>query len=214
MPEARSICVSLCDCRAVLIGITYTCVTVFASTVVFTLMKRANTGFTLVELVTVILLLSILVISASSLFSNKQNYDALAIKDTVISLARYAQQVSMARGQATLTITRDASNSLIMEVSSNGTLLRRIPDGSTSQPYNIDTLVLKAAQGDSTCAVATSLTSVGLTLTFNSLGELKQPSVSLLHPNTVNGADIDQTQGAILCMGSDQVSVSAAGYAQ
>ncbi|WP_416398955.1 prepilin-type N-terminal cleavage/methylation domain-containing protein [Allohahella sp. A8] len=60
-------------------------------------MKRYSSGFTLVELVLVLLLVSALAVLGVGLFSNTSSYATLALSDQIISQARLAQQVALGR---------------------------------------------------------------------------------------------------------------------
>lgn len=54
-----------------------------------------NSGFTLIELVTVIILLGILSVSATSLFIGNQGFNEYAVRDQIKSSFRFAQQRAM-----------------------------------------------------------------------------------------------------------------------
>ncbi len=59
-------------------------------------MVRAETGFTLVELIAVIILIGLLAVAATPLFST-QNAPLQASRDDLVAALFYAQQVAMAR---------------------------------------------------------------------------------------------------------------------
>ena len=88
-----------------------------------------NRGFTLVELIVVILLIGILSISIAPRFFSVTSYQDRKASDELLSALRYTQQMAMARGgniQLNL-----QNNNFTIEISGSGTDLRS-PDGA---PY-------------------------------------------------------------------------------
>jgi MSHA pilin protein MshC len=57
--------------------------------------RREAQGFSLVELVTVIILLGVLSVTVIPLFSSRDGYSEYAVRDQLISAFRYAQQRAM-----------------------------------------------------------------------------------------------------------------------
>ncbi|GAA3955710.1 prepilin-type N-terminal cleavage/methylation domain-containing protein [Allohahella marinimesophila] len=66
-------------------------------------MSRYSRGFTLVELILVLLLVSALAVLGIGLFSNTSSYASLALYDQIISQSRLAQQVALGRHASTTT---------------------------------------------------------------------------------------------------------------
>ncbi|OZG70849.1 type II secretory pathway pseudopilin PulG [Hahella sp. CCB-MM4] len=63
-------------------------------------MWRRQAGFTLVELILVLILISVLAVSAIGLFSTKGGYTARTTADLILAQARVAQQVALGRALA------------------------------------------------------------------------------------------------------------------
>ncbi|PCJ36324.1 MAG: hypothetical protein COA99_13325 [Moraxellaceae bacterium] len=61
------------------------------------IVRERNHGFTMIELIMVIVVLGILAVSASSLFTTKSNYVAFIAKDQLISMSLLAQQAALAQ---------------------------------------------------------------------------------------------------------------------
>ena len=72
---------------------------------------RASRGFTLVELVTVMLIVGILAAVAVPQFYNRADYDGRAFYEQVLSTLRYAQKAAVAQRKY-VCVTFPASNSI------------------------------------------------------------------------------------------------------
>ena len=81
-------------------------------------MKLHSRGFTLVELILVLLLVSALAVLGTGLFSNTSSYATRALYDQIISQSRLAQQVALGRhGSSTTQFTiSDSANQYVLAV--------------------------------------------------------------------------------------------------
>ena len=76
-----------------------------------------NKGFTLIELIMVMVVLGILSVSASSLFSSKSSYVTLIAKDQLISMSLFAQQSALAQQQVVIVLcVSQTSDDWVFEV--------------------------------------------------------------------------------------------------
>ena len=93
---------------------------------------KANKGFTLVELITVIVLIGILAVYAVPKFTSDNQYDTSVVRDILISSARQAQQLAMNMGD-TVTIGLQAPASPYTAViTSNGVTYKTFPKDPNS----------------------------------------------------------------------------------
>lgn len=76
-----------------------------------------NDGFTMIELIMVMVVLGILAVSASSLFSSKSTYVTFIAKDQLISMSLLAQQAALAQQKETVVLCiTQTSDEWIFEV--------------------------------------------------------------------------------------------------
>lgn len=88
-------------------------------------MRRIDSGFTLIELVAIVVILGVIAASATSRFSNA-GASALAGRDDFVAALFYAQQVAMARASST--------NSVQLQVNASGT---QVTVNQTQAPVNL-----------------------------------------------------------------------------
>jgi MSHA pilin protein MshC len=128
-------------------------------------MDKSQQGFTLIELITVIILLGILSAFAVSRFPSSQSYSTNIITNQFIASARLAQQTSLSRSSVdssnytTLNVSGSAGNWNLVVTSGLATYNAQVDQGSEQIRFGTDL--------SSTCA---SLAAVPLTLTFDGDG--------------------------------------------
>lgn len=131
-------------------------------------MKLTQQGFTLIELITVIILLGILSAFAVSRFSSSQSYSTTVIKNQLIASVRLAQQTAMSRasvsssGQTQLQVSGDSDNWYLNITSGPVSYSAQVDRGDEQVRYGTNTSV--------TCSALTASTSTPLVLTFNGDG--------------------------------------------
>ncbi|MCW8901620.1 MAG: prepilin-type N-terminal cleavage/methylation domain-containing protein [Gammaproteobacteria bacterium] len=90
-----------------------------------------NTGFTIVELIVVILIIGILSASIAPRFFSDNDFKARGIADELITAIRHAQRLSMTRGENHRVIITTTNYTVEKFVAGISTPVRH-PDGSTS----------------------------------------------------------------------------------
>lgn len=131
-------------------------------------MKHPQQGFTLIELITVIILLGILSVFAVSRFSSSQSYSTTVIKNQLIASVRLAQQTAMSRssvsssGQTQLQITGDSDNWFLNITSGPITYNAQVDRGDEQVRFGTNMLA--------SCSALTASASTPLVLTFNGDG--------------------------------------------
>ena len=136
-------------------------------------MKNSQQGFTLIELITVIVLLGILSAFAISRFPSSQSYSTTVIKNQLIASIRLAQQTALSRAsvnrltnsalQTQLQITRDSDNWSLNITSGPINHSAQAKHGNETLHYGTNT--------SSSCSALTAVTaSAPLTLIFDGDG--------------------------------------------
>ncbi len=153
---------------------------------------EGNNGFTLIELIMVMVVLSVLAVSTIGLFAGQGEFAGRLQRDQLLAHLRLAQQVALARHDVnapttTWTLSR-----------SGGTLQAQIVQGAYSTVRSLEeagTTVTWSSATTTSCGAATG--TLPLTLTFDQLGDLASETLICVSGN-------GQTW---------PVCVSAAGYA-
>ncbi|NKB33372.1 MAG: prepilin-type N-terminal cleavage/methylation domain-containing protein [Pseudomonadales bacterium] len=141
------------------------------------LKSQTSKGFTVVEIVLVIVLLAIVSAVAISRFVSGNAFNPTIVRDQIISLARTAQQSSLGRTDVSLTITPNgAGDTVTIETSdTDGTI--------QSFDVSIDDVTLSGDINDTdSCATtsgADSITNAApMTIDFEELGDLGTSGVT------------------------------------
>jgi len=127
-------------------------------------MNKSQQGFTLIELITVIILLGILSAFAISRFPSSQSYSTTIIKNQFIASARLAQQTSLARSSTTSNVTLSIS-----EVSEEWNLVIA-GAGGDSNTAKVDKGNEQIRFGTNLVSACSALTASPLTLVFDGDG--------------------------------------------
>lgn len=169
---------------------------------------RKNSGFTIIEIIVVILVISILGTVVVSRLSDTNSFNGIILRDQIISLARVAQQSSLGRADVELTITPNASGSnVIIEAKAGATV---IETASTS----IQSLSLKGDVDETaSCSeggASTLSNSAPMRIAMVALGDLGDSGVvGSGYPSAVSSA-------VRICINDDpalSVCISSAGFA-
>ncbi len=125
-------------------------------------------GFTLVEVVLTLLLVSIISVLGIGLFASKDSYTNRTVADQILSQARLAQQVALGR-------SIDTTTSFTVTKTSDAILLR-IEQGSYQEERTLDGIsgnsIFWKDSGTTSCGGGSSS---NFTLTFNREGDATSP---------------------------------------
>ena len=166
-----------------------------------------DAGFTLVEMVLVLLILSVIGAVAMSRILGGNNFNGLIVRDQIISLARTAQQNALGRANVSMTITPNVGSDSVTIVTSyaGGNI------GSFTAP--LDNVSLAGDINDTaSCAVTSGVDAITntapLTLTFGEYGDLGVSGVT--------GSTGAVTSAVRICLNdtaSESICVSPSGFA-
>lgn len=164
-------------------------------------------GFTLVEMIVVILLIAIISMVTMSRFIGGNAFNPLAVQGQIISIIRAGQQSSMGRVDVELTITPNAGNSeLTLELTETSGTIEDIVLDMRGVSLSGDVDVTTASCDTTSGTTAISDSSV-MTIVFGQLGDLEDSGFGAL--TTVDSA-------IRICLNNDSTSsicVSPAGFA-
>lgn len=128
-------------------------------------MDKSQQGFTLIELITVIILLGILSAFAVSRFPSSQSYSTNIITNQFIASARLAQQTALSRSSVAI-----ASHTTLNVSGSAGNWDIAVTSGLLSYESQVDQGNEQVRFGADLSAACTSLSSAPLTITFDGDG--------------------------------------------
>jgi MSHA pilin protein MshC len=164
-------------------------------------------GFTIVEVVVVIVILGVLGLVVVSRFADSNSLNDNIARDQIVSLARIAQQASMGRADVTLTITPNASgNELELSVADDGDVIESATISTRGVSLSGDINVTDS------CEVTPGASAISngapMTLTFEQLGNLGTSGVT--------GSTGAVTSALRICVNNSAVNsvcVSPSGFA-
>lgn len=170
---------------------------------------KKSSGYTIVELVSVILLVGIVSAVTMSRMSNSDSYNPVFIRDEIISQARSAQQKAIGRSDVILTIEPNI-NQLEIRLSDSTGLLQSSSLSIASVILTGDINVLDSCNTEPAGEAISN--SAPFVLTYDSLGNLLEAGVTA----TPGVFPTPLSSGARICVNNDpamSVCFSAAGYA-
>ncbi|WP_237132963.1 prepilin-type N-terminal cleavage/methylation domain-containing protein [Pseudohongiella sp. O18] len=165
-------------------------------------------GFTITEIVIVIVLVGIIAALGMSRILRSDTYNAIIVRDQVVSLSRSAQQRAIGRSDVVLTL-RPVGSNLEVEVEDDNGVMQRATLGLDSVLLSADVNELDSC--GSTTGSTTLTTSNELVFEFDELGDLLRGGVT-----GSPGYPVTVTNGARLCIDNDplmSVCWSTSGYA-
>ena len=142
----------------------------------------------MVELVSVILLITIVVAFGRGRFIGSGDFDELIHRNTILSLSRATQQAALSRGSVTLEIEAIGSNLVLSSIVSGAVSTTR------SFPTNEVAITAGPAGSGTTCGSISST----ITLNFDSAGEIEA---------------VDDDGFPICLNGESSLCISPAGFA-
>ena len=165
--------------------------------------KCCNKGFSLVELIVAILLISLIGVAMFSRFSSPTAFDASIARDNAIALALQAQQAALGRDNVSFEIDPSGGN-WVLSVAVSGSVLRSvtIPGGSISLETGSTT--------SGTCALALDqVVTSNFRVVYDGSGNVTGFSNSTSSPEPVEN-------GVRICVNDDtnySACISPAGFA-
>lgn len=130
---------------------------------------RVSRGFTLVELVMVIIILGVLAVFAAPRMFDKNDAYARGFHDETLGYLRYAQKTAIAQ-RRTVCVAFGGSNSITLTIAANPATFDCSTAGSLSGPKGAAPVVLTAQPGVAYTAPPTSFNFNGLGQPITSLG--------------------------------------------
>lgn len=107
--------------------------------------RASERGFTLVELVMVIILIGVLSVGASSLFSSREAYSGFIAKDQLISSGMLAQQIALGmsaiNNPVSLRVSRETRNgedTWVFGLTKTGMATRELTQASSGSAIQVD----------------------------------------------------------------------------
>lgn len=176
---------------------------------------RRRNGFTIVEIVIVLVIVSILAATVFARFLNTDTFNSTIVRDQIISLARIGQQSSLGRADVTLTITPSAGaapESVTLEVKEDGVVFETVNLELSGVTLTGDVNKLNGSEQTPACDIDDG--DVGITsaapmiINFDELSDLEEVSVG--------GAFSSVTSAVRICLNNvavDSVCISPAGFA-
>lgn len=142
-------------------------------------------GFTLIELIMVIIILGVLAVFAAPRMFDKNDAYARGFHDETLGYLRYAQKTAIAQ-RRTVCVTFGGSNSITLTIAANAATFDCSTAGSLNGPKGAAPVVLTARPGVAYAAAPTSFN-------FNGLGQPITSSGASQATQTMQVAGVDRT---------------------
>lgn len=156
--------------------------------------SERSAGFSLVELVATLVVLSIISSAAMSRFADVSVFDKKLASDAIVSLLRETQLLAFSNSDTELRV-EDQGSSVRLSARVGGQI-------RTSREFSKSEVSLRFDSNASDFASTCSVLSSNLTLEFNEIGEIK------------NWDSGNYSEGFLICVGAtSSVCVSPAGFA-
>lgn len=165
-------------------------------------------GFTLVELIVTLVIVSILAIVAIARFLRADTFNPVVVHDQLISMARTAQQSALGRSPVSLTVTPNAAGSEVVIQSVDGAgVIEEVALSLAGVSLSADINNTSSCEASSAAPISSA---APLTIAFGELGNLADTTV-------VNGATGNPVNSALRVCVNDSatysVCVSPSGFA-
>lgn len=169
--------------------------------------RKSRYGFTIIEMIVAILLMTILGVVVISRFADSNSLNADVVRDIVVSMSRTALQNSLGRSSVTLTITPSAGgDEATIETSDAGGTIRSETVSLRSITLSGDINITDSCEV--TPGAANITNAAPMTISFGTLGDLGTSGVT-----GSTGAVTSAVRICINNIATDSVCVSPSGFA-
>lgn len=170
--------------------------------------NRKTGGFTLIEIIVVIVTITIISSVVMSRLSDANSFNGIVLRDQIISLARTAQQSSLGRADVELTITPSPSGSdVLIEAKAGASVIESATTSMRSLSVKGDVNNTASCSGGGANTLSNS---TPLRIAIEALGDLGDSGVvGAGYPSTVSSA-------VRICINDEptfSVCISPAGFA-
>lgn len=126
-------------------------------------------GFTLIELIMVLVIMGVLAVFAAPRLFNRTDFDARGFHDETLAYLRFAQKTAVAQ-RRTVCVAFGGSNSITLTIAANAGTVDCSAAGTLTGPKGVTPVVLSAAAGVAYTAPPTNFNFNGLGQPLTTLG--------------------------------------------